>query len=52
MDTRQHKDQWQKYETTFTAPSKRVTLLFTTIERPKQCGTCGSLLDGVCLQKV
>jgi hypothetical protein len=51
MDTTTHKDQWQKYETTFRAPSGKVTVMFTTTARPKQCGTCGSLLDAVCLQK-
>ncbi|KAI8472213.1 MAG: hypothetical protein J3K34DRAFT_519969 [Monoraphidium minutum] len=52
-DTRTHAKQWQKYEGTFKAPaSGKVQLAFTTTMRPKECGSCGSLLDAVCLQKV
>lgn len=47
-----HNKQWVKHETTFTAPSDMVTLAFINAKRPKECGSCGSLLDAVCLQKV
>lgn len=30
----------------------QVTLAFINAKRPKECGSCGSLLDAVCLQKV
>lgn len=52
-DTTQQGEQWQRYEATFKAPaSGKVQLAFTTTKRPKECGSCGSLLDAVCLQKV
>lgn len=30
----------------------QVTLAFINAKRAKECGSCGSLLDAVCLQKV
>lgn len=48
----QHKTQWVKHEATFTAPSDAITLAFINAKRSKECGSCGSLLDAVCLQKV
>jgi hypothetical protein len=30
----------------------QVTLAFINAKRPKICGSCGSLLDGVCLQRI
>jgi hypothetical protein len=47
-----YKTQWVKHEATFTAPADKVTLAFINAKRPKTCGSCGSLLDAVCLQKV
>lgn len=32
-------------------PSGKLQLAFTTTKRPKECGSCGSLLDAVCLQR-
>ena len=29
----------------------QVTLAFINTKRPKECGSCGSLLDAVCLTK-
>lgn len=51
-DTRNHASQWQRYEAELTGPpSGKLQLAFTTTMRPKECGSCGSLLDAVCLQK-
>ncbi|GBF92214.1 hypothetical protein Rsub_05296 [Raphidocelis subcapitata] len=51
-DTRKHASQWQKYEASVTGPaSGKLQLAFTTTSRPKECGSCGSLLDAICLQK-
>ncbi|WIA21550.1 hypothetical protein OEZ85_000746 [Tetradesmus obliquus] len=44
--------QWTKHQVEFTAPADRVTLAFINAKRPKVCGSCGSLLDGVCLQRI
>ncbi|KAF8069562.1 RANBP1C [Scenedesmus sp. PABB004] len=46
-----HQTQWVRHETTFTAPDDKVTLAFINTKRSKVCGSCGSLLDAVCLQK-
>jgi hypothetical protein len=51
-DTTKQPKQWQEYSATFQAPSNKIQLLFTTTKRPKECGSCGSMLDAVCLQKV
>lgn len=51
-DTRKQASQWQRYEAEVTGPaSGKLQLAFTTTMRPKECGSCGSLLDAVCLQK-
>jgi len=50
--TKDQPEQWQQYDLQFTAPASKVSLLFTTTSRSKECGSCGSLLDAVCLQKV
>ncbi|KAF6250062.1 hypothetical protein COO60DRAFT_1706247 [Scenedesmus sp. NREL 46B-D3] len=44
--------QWNRHQVEFTAPADRVTLAFLNAKRPKICGSCGSLLDGVCLQRI
>eukprot|EP00879_Flechtneria_rotunda_P026955 GHRR01028806.1.p3 GENE.GHRR01028806.1~~GHRR01028806.1.p3 ORF type:complete len:103 (+),score=26.25 GHRR01028806.1:636-944(+) len=46
-----HSKQWVKYEVTFRAPENKVTIAFINAKRPKECGSCGSLLDAVCLRK-
>lgn len=51
MDTLKQTNAWQTYNVTFTAPSDKVLIAFATINRPKPCGSCGSFLDAVCLQK-
>jgi hypothetical protein len=55
-DTKENWDryqkQWVKHEVVFAAPADAVTLAFINAKRPKECGSCGSLLDAVCLQKV
>jgi hypothetical protein len=50
-DTSKQASQWQRYEVEFAAPAARTTLAFVTTKRPPECGSCGSLLDAVCLQK-
>jgi hypothetical protein len=47
-----YKKQWVQYTATFMAPADEVTLAFINIKRPKDCGSCGSLLDAICLQKM
>lgn len=44
--------QWVQHSVEFTAPSNQVTLAFINAKRSKICGSCGSLLDAVCLQRV
>eukprot|EP00878_Enallax_costatus_P005008 GHUV01005267.1.p1 GENE.GHUV01005267.1~~GHUV01005267.1.p1 ORF type:complete len:246 (+),score=37.75 GHUV01005267.1:194-931(+) len=48
----QYKKQWVRYEAEFVAPANKVTLAFINAKRPKNCGSCGSLIDAVCLQKM
>ena len=50
-DTSKQATQWQRYEVEFAAPAARTTLAFVTTKRPPECGSCGSLLDAVTLQK-
>jgi hypothetical protein len=51
-DTEKHGDkQWVRYSTTFAADTDKITLAFINTKRPKECGSCGSLLDAVCLTK-
>lgn len=34
------------------AAAVQVTIAFINAKRSKECGSCGSLLDAICLQKV